>query len=1195
MIVRRTLLFAVAVVVFQALATAGTAWAASLEASTAPASEVTQTTAVLNATVTPGGAPVTECMFEYGTGAGPSYGSSVACVSLPGGGASAVSAAVTGLLAHAVYHFRIRATDGTETSLGADETFTTTTELVKAWGENASGQLGNGTTSEHLNNACGCFPVPALVPALTGVISVSAGGDHSLALLNNGTVSSWGANEFGQVGDGSETTRNRPVPVTGLKDVTAVSAGLDHSLALLANGTVMAWGSDEVDQLGDPSQTGSATPVQVPGLRNVVAISAGAYHSLALLSDGTVVGWGLSCFGELAVGGCELHPEPIPIRFANGEPLSEVAAVSAGHYFSLALLKNGTVMAWGTNGSGQLGDGTDTSRSQPTLVHNTSGNEPLHEVVAISAGDRDGMALTQGGEVDSWGNDEEGQAGAEQVRSQFTSPVPMRVSGLNLQGASAIAAGGGNVVAGVQDFGEHDFALALLGPHNSTFFAQGTVISAGYPEYGAIGAGRTPESDYPSWVMWSLAEPNVLTATAISAGTMHGLALVAQPAPAVQTQTSSSITETSASLHAAVDLMGGVIEECRFEFGPTSSYGTALPCEPSPPAGATSFAGVSASVAGLSPDSTYHFRIAATTAGGSVLGEDRAFTTHPEPPTVVMGSASSIVQTFATLNATVNLNGGEAEGCEFEVWPAPEGFHQRVICVPYNFAGNSPIAVSGGIGPLNPNTTYDVALHVNNAGGDIEGVGASFTTLPNPPTPITLTASAITPTTATLNGTVNPHGVVLSPGGCTFEYGTAPGVLDTSIPCTAAPGPSNSAVTVTASLAALTPRTSYYFRLSVTSTGGSRQGAERSLQTLHEAPIVLTEPASAITKTTATLNASVNPNGAVVSPCKLEYGTTTTYGSIAYCSPAPGSGEGAIAVAAAIEKLQPNTLYHFRVVAENEGGASEGADQLFRTVALAPTVLTLGATAVSGTGATFNATVNPQGAFVTTCAFEYGLTLTYGSSAPCTESAGSGTTPVSVSASLSTLAACTTYHVRALAISAGGTGYGEDESTTTPCPHWYRGGVPLIGPTPKPVPMAGTLTLRSPAGNLTCTVKGKAVLLNPPAARAGTDQLLSFAAKCQKFVPGCPAVQVLGLGLPWSGHLAGAVPVRDVIERIQLEVRCAKLARDVFIGTLTPIVAPGVLNFDPGSGALEDAAHNRGAVSGIDAFGGKPAVTAATP
>src|SRR5205807_2554617 len=134
-------------------------------------------------------------------------------------------------------------------------------------------------------------------------------------------------------------------------------------------------------------------------------------------------------------------------------------------------------------------------------------------------------------------------------------------------------------------------------------------------------------------------------------------------------------------------------------------------------------------------------------------------------------------------------------------------------------------------------------------------------------------------------------------------------------------------VAVSAAVSALSANTTYHFRISATNADGTSTGADQTERTRAEEATGKTEPASAVTQTAATLNATVNPNGSEVSECKLEYGTTTSYGSSAPCTPAPGSGSSAVAVSATVSGLTTNTTYHFRISATNAGGASTGADQ----------------------------------------------------------------------------------------------------------------------------------------------------------------------------------------------------------------------------------------------------------------------------
>ena len=197
---------------------------------------------------------------------------------------------------------------------------------------------------------------------------IAGGYAHSLRLRSDGTVWAWGNNANGQLGDGSTTERHTPVPASGLAGVVAIAAGQLHSLALKSDGTVWAWGYNYYGQLGDGSTTDRWGPVPVSGLAGVVAIAAGDWHSLALKSDGTVWAWGYNVAGELGDGSTTQRTAPVPVSGLTG-----MVAIGGGLYHSLALKSDGTVWAWGWNYFGQLGDGTTTQRLTPVPVSGLAG------------------------------------------------------------------------------------------------------------------------------------------------------------------------------------------------------------------------------------------------------------------------------------------------------------------------------------------------------------------------------------------------------------------------------------------------------------------------------------------------------------------------------------------------------------------------------------------------------------------------------------------------------------------------------------------------------------------------------------------------------------------------------------------------------------------------------------------------------
>ena len=225
---------------------------------------------------------------------------------------------------------------------------------------------------------------------MSNAIAVSAGGQHSMALLANGTVMDWGQGSCGQLGNGMSKGSAKPVAVSGLSGVDQIAAGGYHNLALRSDGTVWAWGDNGSGQLGDGTNTGpefcancppkpgvycSETPIQVNNLTDVTQISGGNYDSMALLANGSAMSWGYNGNGQLGDGSHTNQDNPVPIT-----GLTDVIQVSAGFQNGMALLANGTVMDWGFNHDGQLGNGTNQTSRTPVAVTGLSGE------TAVSSG-----------------------------------------------------------------------------------------------------------------------------------------------------------------------------------------------------------------------------------------------------------------------------------------------------------------------------------------------------------------------------------------------------------------------------------------------------------------------------------------------------------------------------------------------------------------------------------------------------------------------------------------------------------------------------------------------------------------------------------------------------------------------------------------------------------------------------------------
>src|SRR4051812_40232593 len=292
-----------------------------------------------------------------------------------------------------------------------------TTGTVSCWGYNGNGQLGSGNRQSQRNPAD---------TGLSGITQISAGWDHTCGVTNGGGLKCWGQGKHGEIGDGAKSDRLSPVDVTGLGGaVDQVSAGFDHTCALMSTGTVKCWGNNTTGELGDGTNTDSTHPVTVSGLSGVASISAGYNDTCAVTNSGAAMCWGANESGELGDGTTQNRNTPVTV-YRSG---SGVAQISAGGYqkkgMTCLVTTAGAVKCFGSNKGvhnlapidstgGQLGDGTKIDRHVPITVRTLTGASPANY--------RPDLLISKHKAAGFAGNGIYNTSGANQAKATFMAP-----------------------------------------------------------------------------------------------------------------------------------------------------------------------------------------------------------------------------------------------------------------------------------------------------------------------------------------------------------------------------------------------------------------------------------------------------------------------------------------------------------------------------------------------------------------------------------------------------------------------------------------------------------------------------------------------------------------------------------------------------------------------------------------------------
>lgn len=305
---------------------------------------------------------------------------------------------------------------------------------------------------------------PVQVP-ISDVVSISAGIGFSLALKNDGTVWSWGFNDYGELGDGTNTSTKKgdltPVQVKNLTNVTQISAKGLHSLALRKDGTVWSWGYNYGGCLGDGTFDNRYTPVEVVGLSNITSIEGGNF---AIKDDGTVWTWGLTLLNSNVKRDYLSKPsydqvihdlgKPTPYQIPGVSNVSSID-VDSGNHHVVFVKDDGTVWTWGFNEYGQLGDGAADMEDYAPYQSTPTQVKGINNVKTAVAGSANSLALDKNGMVWAWGGNYAMQLGFEDFGTYSTPKA------LDITNVTKISTGDMNTV-----FLKEDGSVWVIGGNN---------------------------------------------------------------------------------------------------------------------------------------------------------------------------------------------------------------------------------------------------------------------------------------------------------------------------------------------------------------------------------------------------------------------------------------------------------------------------------------------------------------------------------------------------------------------------------------------------------------------------------------------------------------------------------------------------------------------------------------------------------
>lgn len=389
-----------------------------------------------------------------------------------------------------------------------------------AWGDNWDGDLGNGTMGGY----------PVLLPSEMTmfvfnsgetIIDVVAGQDHGIALTSEYRVFTWGRNDYGQLGNGLTVDSFIPIDITSqfnlpsTDHVELIFTGHSQNFAVTSEGEIYAWGDNIFGQLGDGTTTNQLTPVLITSQfslsvgESIIQIQGGVWHSVALTNLGRVFTWGSGGHGQIGNGtfsSTQLTPLDITANF-NLDPGDQIIKIESGFLHVIALSNNHEVFGWGNSQYGQVGIGTITNRNTPTSTTSQFELPFGSQVIDIVAGFYHNHAILENGDVVSWGRNDYGNLGLNNMQPFYSTPMSM-LSQFNLNPNESIIK--------IFSNGDHSFAIT----------SENRVFSWGSNFSGELGDGTIINRIKPVEITANFNLPSNKVITKILPGFTHNYALM---------------------------------------------------------------------------------------------------------------------------------------------------------------------------------------------------------------------------------------------------------------------------------------------------------------------------------------------------------------------------------------------------------------------------------------------------------------------------------------------------------------------------------------------------------------------------------------------------------------------------------------------------------------------------------------------